>query len=94
MFIVPVFRFTYRITKEKETRVRESMEMMGLTEMAYWSSWLASYTIINTFISVVSTIILHYGLLKFSSSFLVFLFFWLYGLSLFGFILFCQSFFE
>jgi hypothetical protein len=89
MFIVPIFRFSYRMVAEKEQRSRESMQMMGLTELAYWSSWLVYYLITNTFISLLSTIILTTTLLKFSSSWLVFNYFWLYGLSLFGYILIC-----
>jgi hypothetical protein len=89
MFIVPVFRFSYRMVAEKEQRSRESMQMMGLTELAYWSSWLVYYLITNTAISILSTIILSTTLLKFSSAWLVFNYFWLYGLSLFGFILIC-----
>ena len=30
-FFTPTFRITYRMVSEKETRVRESMTMMGLT---------------------------------------------------------------
>ena len=67
---------------------------MGLTEFAYWSSWLVYYTVTNTFISLASTIILCTTLLKFSHYLLVFAYFWLYGMSVFGFILFCQAFFE
>ena len=31
VFFLPVFRTTYRMVSEKETRIRESMTMMGLT---------------------------------------------------------------
>ena len=30
-FFTPTFRMTYRMVAEKETRIRESMTMMGLT---------------------------------------------------------------
>jgi hypothetical protein len=89
MFIVPVFRFTFRMVSEKETRARESMQMMGLTEIAYWFSWFVYYVVTITFISTISTLILQFTLLKFSNPWLVFITFELYGLSLFGFILFC-----
>ena len=34
VFFLPVFRMTYRMVSEKETRIRESMTMMGLTQSA------------------------------------------------------------
>jgi len=93
MFLPPLFRMTFRMVSEKETRVRESMNMMGLTDFSYWVSWFLYYSLINLFISVASTIILGTWLLKNSDIRQVFLYFWMYGNSLFGFIIFSQSFF-
>lgn len=93
MFLVPVFRLSYRMVAEKETRVRESMKMMGLTEFSYWFSWILYWLTINTYIAIVSTIILKVLLIEFTSFALIFAMFWLYGMALFGFVIFAQSFF-
>ena len=52
-YIVPLYRITYRIVNEKETRARESMKMMGLTDSSYWLSWVTFYAFIVTMISVI-----------------------------------------
>ena len=88
-FFVPVFRMTGRIVSEKETRVRESMAMMGLSETAYWISWFLYWLILDLLISGICAFILYKYLLKVSSLLVIFLFFFLFGLALFGFIIFC-----
>lgn len=94
MFIVPVFRLTYRMVAEKETRVRESMRMMGLTEFSYWFSWALYWILINTYISIVSVIILAVYLIHFSQLWYIWLMLWIYGMALFGFVIFAQAFFQ
>lgn len=79
---------------EKETQVRDSMRMMGLNEFAYWCSWLANYLVINFIIASCSTIILFSTIFTHSSWVLVWLFFFLYGLALFGFVVMIQAFFQ
>jgi len=85
IYIVPLYRITYRIVNEKETRARESMKMMGLTDTSYWLSWTAYFGIIVTIISTIITVLLS-GLIKSSGS-LMFVVIWLYGMSLFGYAL-------
>jgi hypothetical protein len=48
----------YRIVYEKVTRAKESMRMMGLGDFAYWFSWLAYYTIVNTVLVLICWAIL------------------------------------
>jgi hypothetical protein len=54
MYIPPLYRTVYRIVQEKETRVKESMKMMGLGDFAYWLSWFTYYTTVNFVISFLS----------------------------------------
>ena len=70
------------------------MRMMGLNELAYWCSWLFQYIIINLLIASLGTIILFATIFKHSSWVLVWLFFFLYGLALFGFVVLVQAFFQ
>ena len=87
MYILPVYRTLSRIISEKETKAKESMRMMGLSDSSYWLSWFTYYFFVVTMISVLCIIILAINVIKFSNMFLVFLYFWLFGMSLFGFIL-------
>lgn len=69
------------MVSEKETRVRESMTMMGLTQAAYWISWLLYYLIFNLIISGTCTLILRYWLLKFTDWIVIFFYFSAFGLA-------------
>ena len=85
MYLIPVYRITFRIVSEKESRARESMKMMGLKDSSYWLSWFVYYLLLVTTISIVTTIVLSSGnVIKYSDGFLSFLYLWLFGLSLFG----------
>jgi ATP-binding cassette subfamily A (ABC1) protein 3 len=70
------------------------MKMMGLTDFSYWSSWFTYYFLVVTIISIVCTIILSFNVVKYSNRPLIFLLFWLYGMSLFGLIAFFSSIFS
>ena len=52
IFIPPTFRTVFRMVSEKETRMRESMKMMGLRDTPYWMSWITYHTVINIIPSV------------------------------------------
>jgi hypothetical protein len=77
----------YRIVYEKVTRAKESMRMMGLGDFAYWFSWLAYYTIVNTVLVLICWAILLVNVYQRKSAFLLFVLMWLYGQSLFGLIM-------
>lgn len=68
--------------------------MMGLTQAAYWISWFIYYMFFNLIISGACTFILSYYLLKFTDWIVIFLYFSTFGLAQFGFILFCQGFWQ
>ena len=54
MYIPPLYRTVYRIVQEKESKVKETMRMMGLGDFAYWVSWYAYYTTVNFVITFLS----------------------------------------
>jgi len=58
MYIPPLYRTVYRIVVEKETKVKESMKMMGMTDFSYWLSWLAYYSLVNLSVSTLSWLVL------------------------------------
>ena len=84
IFIVPLYRFLYNAVLEKETKIREAMKIMGLSDFPYWFSWFSYYALINTIQCVAMTLVL-IPVFEYSNLFLVFLYLWLYGMSLFGF---------
>jgi len=95
MYLIPVYRITFRIVSEKESRARESMRMMGLQDSSYWLSWLTYYFLLVSTISLVITIVLgQSGVTKYSSGFLFFIYLWLFGMSLFGIVMMTQAFFD
>lgn len=94
IYILPMYRLISNVVAEKESRARESMKMMGLTDFSYWLSWAVYYFIIVTLISVLVLIVLSFNVIKYSNKGLIFVFFWVYGLSLFGLAIFLQAFFS
>ena len=49
---------TFKIVREKETRIKETMRIMGMTDLPYWLSWLVFYTFVNTVVTTISWAIL------------------------------------
>lgn len=108
MYIPPLYRTVYRIVQEKESRVKESMKMMGLSDKAYWASWFTYYTTVNFVISFLSWAMLNgiWKMMKQIKGFpdivvmkdtgdgVIFLTLFLYGQSLFGLVLIIQSLFS
>jgi ATP-binding cassette subfamily A (ABC1) protein 3 len=94
IYILPMYRLLSNIVSEKETKARESMKMMGLVDFSYWLSWWVYYFIIVTIISALCILVLSFNVIKYSNRGLVFVFFELFGLSLFGLAVFLQSFFS
>ena len=70
------------------------MKMMGLKDLPYWLSWFTYHLFVGTIISVISVIILSFNVFVYIDKGLVFLFFWIYGISLFGYAIFIQSLFS
>ena len=93
-YIPPVYNMTFRIVREKETRAKETMRIMGMTDLPYWLSWFIFYTVINTVVTTLSWGILMTKVINYSQPSYIWLFFWLYGEAVFGQIIFLQSMFS
>ena len=83
-YIPMVYNFVFKIVVEKESRAKEIMRIMGMTDLPYWLSWFLFYTVINTFVSTLSWGILLTKVINYSKSGYIWLFFWLYGQAVFG----------
>lgn len=94
IYILPVYRLISNVVAEKESKARESMKMMGLSDFSYWLSWFTYYFVVVTVISVFCLIVLSINVIKNSNRGIIFLFLWIFGLSLFGMCVLLQSFFS
>ena len=94
VFLMPIYRFTTWIVSDKMNKTKDVARSMGVSEGSYWLSWFLFYFAGITPISLVCALMLTYGALDYSGLLPVFLTFWLYGLSLFGYIFLTSSFFT
>lgn len=83
-FIPPVYNMTFKIVREKESRTKETMRIMGMTDSPYWLSWFVFYTLINTIVTTICWAVLQVNVIQYSQRFYLWLFFWLYGQAVFG----------
>ena len=86
IYILPISKATERIVSEKETRARESMKIMGMNDTAYWLSWFCFFAIQTTVITLIGFAMLKSKVFPYSDGGLIFLYFWMYGMSQFGFV--------
>ena len=84
MFIPPVYNTVYLIVTEKESRIKESMRMMGMSDVPYWFSWFVWNMFISTVLVTTSWLIIIGNVIEHSNVFLVWLYIWLYGYAVFG----------
>jgi len=93
VFIPPVYWLIHNIVNEKEQKLRELMKMMGLTDFPYWLSWFCYYFVVILVLSGLITLLL-IPIFTNSNKIFIFLYFFLYGLSLFSYSVFVSSFFS
>jgi ATP-binding cassette, subfamily A (ABC1), member 3 len=94
IYILPVFTIVSLLVREKETKARESLRMMGMTDFPYWLSWFAYYSVLNTVLSLVAWAVLCINVIGSSNIFYIFAWIWLYGEAIFGQIIFMQALFQ
>ena len=82
------------ILKEKESKAREGMRMMGMSDSSFYLSWIIYYLLVTFVISLICNLILKASIFKHSDYFLMFLVHWIYGISLIFQGIFVTSFFT
>eukprot|EP00833_Pecoramyces_ruminatium_P011735 jgi/Orpsp1_1/1185767/evm.model.c7180000095152.1 len=73
------------IVSEKETKVRYSMEMMGLKRSVYWTSWAILYLIyyaLNTIFTIIMGKLFNYSFFVNTDFMVLFLLFFTYGIAM------------
>ena len=85
--------YFYRMVQEKETKVKEGMKIMGLTDGIYFLSYFIQYIILSLIVSLINTLIflIFFKKIPFIIFFLIF---FLYSLNVFALAFFFQSFSE
>lgn len=78
-YVPMVYNTVFKIVVEKEMRAKETMRIMGMTDLPYWLSWFIFYTIVNTVVTTLSWGILMINVINYSRPFYIWIFFWLYG---------------
>lgn len=80
--------------KEKEKRIKEGMKIMGMSNSAFFMSWLITYFLIFTIISLLIAIFMCATVLKKSNFFMVFTYHWVFSLAAMAMGTFCSVFFS
>lgn len=85
-FIFPVNRLVKVLVEEKELRIKEGLRMMGMTDMAHFTSWWTTYLIMFTCSSILITIITKsLGVFTYSSGVILFFYFFIFMQCIFAF---------
>lgn len=84
IFILPVYNTVFFIVKEKESKAKESMRMMGMGDTAYWISWYVFYSTITIMIVTIAVGVLSINVITNTSLIYVWLYFFLFGNAIFG----------
>lgn len=79
--LFPVSRLIRGLVAEKETKLREGMKMMGLSDAALLGSWMTTYALMFLISSVLITLVGSRSVWLSSNKGIIFITFWLYGLS-------------
>ena len=94
IFLLPIYRMISLIVSDRMMKTKDMTRSMGISESSYWLSWFIYYLIGITFVTVALAAMLTYGVFKYSAFGPILAILWLYGLSLFGYIVFVQAFFS
>ena len=80
-FFFPSFFLIRGLVVEKETRIREGVRMMGMGDGALYASWVATYALLFLVVALCVAITCSATMFPRSDAALLFVYFWLFGLS-------------
>ncbi|KAL7995255.1 putative ABC transporter, AAA+ ATPase domain, ABC transporter A [Plasmopara halstedii] len=93
-YLYAISRVLVVLIQEKETRSREYLKILGMSESAIILSWYITYLIIFTLSAILQAIASSAGLFPNSDPFLIFIFFLLFSLSVLSFGFFMSTLFS
>ena len=92
-YMAPLSLYVYRIVGEKESRIKETMKIMGLSETEYFLSFFIQYLIISIIVSLINALLFKVTFSHIPFYFLYFLIL-LWALDIFALVYFFQSFID
>ena len=92
-YMAPLSLNVYRIVGEKESKIKETMKIMGLGELEYFLSYFIQYIIISLIVSFINTFLFKVTFKHIPFHFLYFLIL-LWALDIFALVYFFQSFMD
>lgn len=92
-YVCPMCIYVFRMVKDKESRAKEGMKIMGLSEGIYFLSYFLQYFVLNTIYAIINSLILT-RVFKHVGFIFIFAFFWLYGMTVFSLAFFFQAFMD
>ena len=93
-FLYPTSRLIKQMVEEKETRMKETLLILGVRQWAHWLSWVLISLLTYFIIAVLVTWVLSSQVLKYSSPSYLFAFIGLFSTSTIGFSFVVASFFS
>jgi len=81
-YMLPFLKLIYYIMYEKERKIKEGMRMMGMSESAFYLSWLLAYFLLFLMLSLINAGLLKIFIFTFSTYFLIFIVQLLYTISI------------
>ena len=82
-YLIPLSMQVSRMVGEKESKAKEGMKIMGLTESIYFLSYFLQFFIQNTIYAIVNSVIMT-QVFDDTGYIYLFAFFWLYGINIFA----------
>ena len=92
-YMCPLCLYVLRMVSEKETKAKEGMKIMGMSESIYFLSYFIQYFIVNLIQSIINGIIIKL-VFEHVPYFIIFITFFLWGACVFSLIFFFQSFID
>lgn len=82
--MIPFYYLTSKISSEKESKAKEGMKMMGLSDDTYYLAWFIVYGMITLLTSVIVTGMCWIGVFNNINMFMFFVMCFLYGMCMYG----------
>jgi len=80
--LYPVSRLIKQLVEDKESRMKETLKMMGLRDWVFVTSYALTYIVVFTVISIIQTILMSGSVMSHSDPGLILIYFWLFGMSM------------
>jgi ATP-binding cassette subfamily A (ABC1) protein 3 len=91
-YMSPLCLYVLRMVTEKESRAKEGMKIMGMSEGTYFLSYFIQYFIINIFYTIGNGVVIHFVFTHIPIWYL-FLTYFLWGLDIFALAFFLSKFY-